>query len=214
MNKVKFSKDLVFQLTTPKGTVLWANLGKPNTKFSPDGVYDVTLLLSKDDFLPIKTKIEALLSKAEAEYKATYKKYASIAKTMPYKEDVDRETGEETGLWQLKAKLSSKTVVNGTVTDRRPLVVDSKLKPLSSDTAVGKGSIVRVNMTFYPYYVPSLGLGISAKLSSVQVIELKAYSGSDPLRGFGVEDGFENKGLAVSENSTTSSSAEDQDLDF
>jgi Protein of unknown function (DUF2815) len=213
MNKVKFSKELVLQLTTPKATVMWANLGKPNTKFSPEGVYDVTVLIGKDDFLPIKTKIESLLSRAEAEYKATYKKKANIANTMPFREDVDKETGEETGLWQLKAKLSAKTSVNGTITDRRPVLVDSKLKPLSSDTAIGKGSIVRVNMTFYPYYVPSLGLGISAKLSSVQVIELKAWAGNNPLKGFDVEAaGFEGEGMAVSETPTSSQTSDDEDF--
>jgi hypothetical protein len=213
MNKVKFSKELVLQLTTPKSTVMWANLGKPNTKFSADGVYDVTVLINNDDFLPIKAKIESLLSRAEAEYKALYKKKASIANTMPYREDVDKETGEETGLWQLKAKLSAKTSVNGTIADRRPVLVDSKLKPLSSDTAIGKGSIVRVNMTFYPYYVPSLGLGISAKLASVQVIELKAWAGSNPLKGFDVEAaGFEGEGMAVSENTTSSQTSDDEDF--
>jgi len=201
MNKVKFSKDLNMQLTSPKARVVWANLSQPNTKFDADGVYDITVSIPDADMAELKAKMESCLMKAESEYKAAYKKKPAIATNLPYKRELDKDTGEELPSWQLKVKLPAKTTVNGVVTDRRPTLVDSQLKPMGAQTPIGKGSLVRVNFYIYPYYVPSIGLGVSAKLQAVQVLEFKAQAGGDPLRGFSAEAGFTSQDVGVSETS-------------
>ncbi len=199
MNKVKFSKELSAQITTPKVRVVWANLAQPNTKFDADGVYDVTVSIPDSEMTEVKAKIDQCLAKAEAEYKALYKKKPNIAVNLPYKRELDKDTGEELPSWQLKVKLPAKTTVNGAITDRKPTIVDSQLKPMGANKPIGKGSIVRVNFYIYPYYVPAVGLGVSAKLQAVQVIEFQAQNGGNPLRGFNAEDGFVSEDVAVSD---------------
>jgi len=211
MNKVKFSKDLNTQITTPKVRVVWANLTQPNTKFDANGVYDITVSVPDSEMTELKGKIDTCLARAEAEYKATYKKKPNIANSLPYKREFDKDTGEELPSWQLKVKLPAKTTVNGVITERKPTLVDSQLKPMSGAKPIGKGSIVRVNFYIYPYYVPAVGLGISAKLQAVQVIEFQALNGGNPLRGFSTEEGFVSEDVAVTEGPTPEVSS---DSDF
>ena len=185
MNKVKFSKGLNLQIFTPKVRVIWANLHQPNTKFDTDGVYDVTVAMTAEQMKPIKDRIDAVIKAAEAEYEATYKKKPNLANTHPCCPEIDKQTGEETGNWFLKVKLKAVTVVNGSPKKRRPVLVDSQLEPLGDNNLIGKGSIVCVNFNVYPYYVPALGLGASAKLVAVQVIKCETFAGAnDPLKGF------------------------------
>lgn len=214
MNKVKFSKELNLQISTPKVRVIWANLHQPNTKFDADGVYDVTVVMTAEQMKPIKDRIDGMLKTAEAEYKATYKKKPNIASSHPCVPEVDKLTGEETGNWLLKVKLKSVTVVNGSPTKRRPVVVDSQLKPMGASTPVGKGSTVCVNFNVYPYYVPALGLGASAKLVAVQVIKCEAFAGAnDPLKGFSKEDGFVSEDVAIGDTGSEGTQV-DPDADF
>jgi len=185
MNKVKFSKGLNLQIFTPKVRVIWANLHQPNTKFDTDGVYDVTVVMTAEQMKPIKDRIDAVIKAAEAEYEATYKKKPNLANAHPCCPEIDKQTGEETGNWFLKVKLKAVTVVNGSPKKRRPVLVDSQLEPLGDNNLIGKGSIVCVNFNVYPYYVPALGLGASAKLVAVQVIKCEIFAGAnDPLKGF------------------------------
>ena len=93
MNKVKFSKDLLLSLTTPKAVVQWSNLHAPNTKFNAEGVYDISVIISDADFKEIKSKLEDLQIKAAKEYQTTYRKKPSMANSAPFKRDVDKETG-------------------------------------------------------------------------------------------------------------------------
>lgn len=212
MNKVKFSKDLLLSLTTPKAVVLWSNLHAPNTKFNAEGVYDISVIIQDADFKEIKSKLEDLQIKAAKEYQTTYRKKPSMANSAPFKRDVDKETGEELPQWVLKAKMPAKATVNMNVTERKPTVVDSQLKPVPSGTIVGRGSIVKVNILFSPYFVPAIGLGISAKLKAVQIIELSSSGGADPLRGFSTEEGFTSSDVAVDTSKPTEAVGDDVDF--
>ena len=70
---------------------------------------------------------------------------------------------------------------------------DAKGKPLTGETKVGGGSVIKVSYEVVPYYTAIAGAGVSLRLKAVQIIELKAYSGGGNAEsyGFGEEEGFE-----------------------
>ena len=71
---------------------------------------------------------------------------------------------------------------------QRPQLLDAKKNPISSNTSIWGGSIMKVAYQPVPYYTPMLGAGITARLKAVQVISL--VEGKDSNL-FSKEDGYE-----------------------
>lgn len=195
-------------ITTPRVELKWAHLHTPNTRFDPDGTYEVDMILDpseNDDHQTLIDKIEGMVESLTSEMventkdarrKAKIKKYQTVS---PIKEELD-EDGEETGRFVLKAKQKAVLKREG----KKPMkfsvaVVDAKRNPLGEQ--IGNGSVGRVNMQIAPYAMDtSKTLGITLRLQAVQVIDLVEYSGGPQVDDmFEEEEGFESEG--VSENS-------------
>ena len=111
---------------------------------------------------------------------------------MPLKRQMEKnDDGEEvpTGMLVLKPKRveqrkGSDIVLNG------PIVVDSQKQPWPQDKQIGNYSKVRCRLKFWSWDRGKEGVGISAELEAVQVIEYKPYVREEPADGgFDVVEG-------------------------
>lgn len=169
------------QFITPAGEASFPWIQKPKTQFNPEGSY--TLELKLDPNVP---EVAALIEQLESETKAHFAELASKDKSKkslattcrtPVCADVDRETGQETGLVVLKFKSSY-----------RPGLFDAKRNPIGDEPMVGSGSIVKV--AYSKNFYPGFGGGMNLYLNAVQVLKLVEFGGKGSCpSGFGEEEG-------------------------
>ena len=165
------------------GEAIYPHLMKPDVRFNEHGEFKVTLKIAKQDASQMvkdtDQAIEDSLAKAE---KDSGKKVKSAPK--PYKE----ESGYVFFKFKMKASgVNKKTQEKFT---QSPQLLDSKKNPLSPNTSIWGGSIMKVAYQPVPYFTPMLGAGVSLRLKAVQVIKL-IEGKSDNV--FKEEDGFEIK---------------------
>lgn len=179
--------------TTPKGIAQYPWLSKPDTKFSEDGEYKVSLILSKEEAIPILKQInEVFAENVAAESKKNGGKDIKKAPP-PYMEQLD-ELGNSTGKVILKFK--SKVAY-------KPAIFDAKGIPMI-DSNIWGGSEIKVNGSIAPYYTPLIGAGVALRLRAVQVIQyVDASTGAASKFGFEEEIGYEHQATEPFENITS-----------
>ena len=167
--------------TTPKGVAQYPWLSKPDTKFSEEGEYKVSLILSKEEAIPILKQInEVFAENVAAESKKNGGKDIKKAPP-PYMEQLD-ESGNSTGKVILKFK--SKAAY-------KPAIFDAKGIPMI-DSNVWGGSEIKINGSIAPYYTTLIGAGVALRLRAVQVIQyVDASTGAASKFGFEEEVGYE-----------------------
>lgn len=178
------------RITTPQGSALYAYLDKPDTKFSDEGVYTITLRLPSSEGQPLKDQILAMQSEQMAEEKAAGKEPNLM--TIPIKDFVD-DDGNECLDFRFKMKPSYKSAKTGEMVKNSPKVFDAQLKPMTE--LVGRGSQVKVNFVADKYTCP-MGVGVAMRLSAVQVLDLVTVGTQANAEGFGfaAEEGFVSSG--------------------
>jgi len=181
--------------TSPKGTAAWPRLTEPDRTFDPNGTYSVNLRLSAEEAEAFVSQIDKAHSAQVAEVIKELKGKGKPGKVKesdkPYKMVFD-EDGNETGEVEFKFKLKAMAGGKDKQWAQKPRLFDAKGKPLPADVKVGSGSTIRVGYELFPYYVPSVGSGVSLRVLAVQVLELVEFSGGNFKDfGFNEEDGFE-----------------------
>ena len=168
--------------TTPKGVAQYPWLSKPDTKFSEEGEYKVSLILSKEEAIPILKQInEVFAENVAAESKKNGGKDIKKAPP-PYMEQLD-DAGNSTGKVILKFK--SKAAY-------KPAIFDAKGIPMI-DSNVWGGSEIKINGSIAPYYTTLIGAGVALRLRAVQVIQyVDASTGAASKFGFEEEVGYEH----------------------
>jgi hypothetical protein len=147
------------KFVSPKGTAQYPWLTKPDTKFSEEGVFKVSLAIPEAEG-------KAFAKAAQDAFVAEYGQ-AKLAKAhMPFKKD---ENGNL--VFNFKSKL-------------KPRLYDSAGKPITEDVSVGGGSILKVSGAFGPYN-KGVNTGVALYLNAVQIISLVEFSASP----FGAEEG-------------------------
>lgn len=184
---------------TPVGDAVYPHLtvGKPDTKFTAEGVYHVKLTRPNDEWTQnLVAEIDAAAQSALAEAKKEYagkkpekgKKppKLSLCDDMPYTQDED---GTVTFNFKMKAQGKDK---DGKTFTLAPTIVDAKGKPVKG-AKIGGGSKLRVSFALESFYQPKLGAGVTLRLYGVQIIDLVEYGGrSAASLGFDeVEGGFD-----------------------
>lgn len=195
--------------TSPKGIAAWPRLTEPDCKFDPSGMYSVNLRLSANDAAAFMAQIDnahkGQVAEVIKELKGKGKPPKVKEADMPYKPVLD-EDGNETGEVEFKFKLKAMAGSKDKQWAQKPRLFDAKGKPLPADVKIGSGSTIKVGYELFPYYVPSVGCGVSLRVLAVQVIDLVEYSGgSFKDFGFNEEEGFE----ATAEPSLTEEDSED-----
>jgi len=168
-------------ITTPAGIARFANLNRPDTKFSEVGVYKVNLEMSAEDAEPFLKQIEALFSEFVADKKRELKKDKLKLHAAPWEEN--------DGLVQLKLKVPAVGKgKDGEEYSRKPKLFDASGK--ETDANIGGGSKIKVAVVPYCWYTASLGAGITLQPKAVQVIDLVTWGdgGSAESYGFDVSE--------------------------
>ena len=187
--------------TTPKGIAQYPWLSKPDTKFSEEGEYKVSLILSKEEAIPILKQInEVFAENVAAETKKNGGKDIKKAPP-PYMEQLD-DAGNSTGKVILKFK--SKAAY-------KPAIFDAKGIPMI-DSNVWGGSEIKINGSIAPYYTPLIGAGVALRLRAVQVIQyVDASTGAASKFGFEEEVGYEHQATETFESIAASPVASVED---
>ena len=174
------------------GESIYPHLVKPDVRFNELGEYKVTLKVSKQDATNMVKQIDQAIvdSLAKAEKDTKGKKVKDAPK--PYTEESDFV------FFKFKMKASGVNRKTQEKFSQRPTLFDAKKNPISADTSIWGGSIMKVAYQPVPYYTPMLGAGVSLRLKAVQVIKL--VQGKSDNNIFKEEDGFESKSTG-SENS-------------
>ena len=189
---------------TPTGVAVYPRLNAPDTKYKPEGEYSAKIRLSEEDAAPLMTRIDEVVAAKfdEEKQRLLDDKKMAAAKTLkmadkPYKAVFDAE-GEETGEVDFNIKMKAQyTAKDGSVVKMFPKLFDASTPPqaLASGVQIWGGSQIKVAGEFNPF-ATAIGVGISLRLSAVQVIHLVSGStkgGTADVYGFeGESDGYQS----------------------
>jgi hypothetical protein len=178
-------KNKSIKLVSPKGLAQFPWIQKADTKFDADGVYSVTIKCEDSE------QVQKFIAKLEDIRDSFYDQDEGVQKALKTRKAVNKadvcEYDEEGNVYfkfKQKAKLKSKT---GDIIDVTVPVFDAKAKPM--DELIGRDSLIKVATTIFPYFMQTTKtVGLSLKLTAVQVIELKAPSSGGSGSGFGFEE--------------------------
>lgn len=202
------------KFVTPKGIAVYPRLSEPDTKYKANGEFSCKVRLSAEDSEAFNIKLQSVVDEFEAETverltsdtnPATKGKSKAAAKNikhagLPSKAVVDDE-GNETGEFEFNIKMNHKIITRA---KQETILLYPKLfdaskppKAIPYGTPIWGGSVVKVAGEFNPFFTPSIGLGVSLRMSAVQVIELvQGNGGAGSTFGFGGEEGgYENDGV-------------------
>jgi hypothetical protein len=174
------------RLTTGAGIALYPYLFTPDTKYSSDGVYSVTLRMTKATEKSLKKDLEKLHKETLELYKEQTGKEPTKVNPVPVRDEIDIE-GEPVLDFKFKMKPSFKGK-DGSVVEQRPAVFDAALVPMTADSKLGHGSKVKVNFAVASY-ATHMGVGVTLRLNAVQVLDLVTWEGGEDS-AFEVEEGF------------------------
>lgn len=173
---------------TARGIAVYPWLNRPDVQFDADGVFKVSVRLSKD-------AAEPLIAKAKQEAEKAFGAKAKSAK-LPFKQD------EETG-----------DVLVVTKSKYQPIVKDSRNREIPPHLVpnIFGGSELVASGSMNPYEMGG-SRGISLRLSAVQLIKLAANSGGADVQFDTVEDGFVME--EYNDNAVTETAEEEGDYNF
>jgi len=185
------------KITTPTGIAHYPYISKPDEGHQySDGKFKVDLSIPEEQAEPLIKQIKEFLVEGMKAEKAKGKKQLKQA-PLPFKKEIDKETGEPTGNIIFKFKSQYK-----------PHVFDAK-KKLMVDHNIWGGSELKVNGLLYYYSSPAIGSGISMRLKAVQVIQY-VQGTSDGADSFDFE---EEEGFVFTESEDAESSSTEEQVD-
>ena len=163
------------------GIAFFPVLNRPDTKFDELGQYKANVIVDGDTAAPI-------IKDLQARAKAHLGKVLPKSKNNMFQMVLD-DDGEETGDVQFKITVKNRLNKQGKLWDRRPMIIDAKMKPMSDDINVWGGSTIKVQAEVYEWAFGGKK-GISLQPLVVQVLDLVTGNGQADLSGFGEEDGY------------------------
>jgi hypothetical protein len=182
------------KIVSPRGIAVYPWLNTPDTKFSPDGDYKVTLKVEAEAAEPLIAKLDEVLKNYKAQQVTPNPKVGQYSITPPYEMELD-DQGNATGyyLFKFKQKATIHTK-DGRVIDMKVALVDASRTPTSVN--VGGGSEIKIAATVFPYAMSSnKNIGVSLRPSAVQILSLA--SGSNVVSLFDDEEGFKAEAAPV-----------------
>ena len=178
-------KKKIQNKTSPQGLAIWPKLSKPETKFDPNGVFELQLRLEGETASLFRAELEEILDEWHKEKGRQMGK--SLKKhPLSIKRYVTPE-GEETDSWDFKFKLKALAGTPGNQWEQKPVIYDVKGNVIPpQEISVGSGSKVRVGYAPIPWFSPALGCGITLQLKCVVIDDLVEFGGST-FDSFGFE---------------------------
>lgn len=185
------------QIVTPRGTAVYPWLNRPDTKFSDDGEFKVTLKIPAEEAQDLISKLDKMLDDYQKEQSGKDAKVGRYTANAPYEEEMD-DNGNLTGNYLFKFKQKAKVhTKDGRTIDMKVALFDASRTPTQAQ--VGGGSELKVAATVWPYVMPATKtVGLSLRPSAVQILSLVSLS-SGASNLFEVEDGFTDTGTVTEE---------------
>jgi len=200
----KHEKQQIIRITTPAGRASYPWLIQPDTKFNPEGVFKVSLIMDKADpavealLEQIETLAQEAFDSAKAHLSDKKPKNWQIAlkkleKFEPFEDEYDDE-GNETG--NVIVSFKQAATIKDKSGNAKPYVIrffDSKGKTIDKPTSLYGGSVLKINSQVASFYAGGLNkAGVTLRIAAVQIIKLVTSSGgggSASDYGFGSEEG-------------------------
>lgn len=205
------AQNTQIKIVTPRGIAVYPWLNRPDTKFSPDGDFKVTLKVGAEEAAPLMEKLDEALAKYQAQQAKADPKVGRYSISPPYEEEID-DQGNLTGNYLFKFK--QKAVINtkdGRTIDMKVALVDASRTPTTVN--VGGGSEIKIAATVFPYAMSTTkSVGLSLRPSAVQILSLVSGQ-SNVVSMFDDEDGFKTE-EAPAANTNYSSPELDTAADF
>lgn len=183
------------ELYTPKGKAQgFVALQTPSDKFKKEGEYSVKIRVNKKEGEALLEKIKAIRKQALEQIRAEGAKPKAIDITCvkPLGTTTSDDDGNEiftpdpSGDYIIKASKRASFEKEGKVIRTPVLLIDGKKKQIKKELNMGAGSELKLKVTVEGYYFPAQGVGVSMKLSAVQV--LNVVERTTDLSGFEEED--------------------------
>lgn len=221
------AKPKAIELTTPKAPAAgWVTLNKADTKYKPEGVYEVRLAYDNMDDPAVAAFVKAQEDARDKLFDETVERLKSEGKGAAAKQlkkgdilkpELDKESGEETGRYLFKASMkASGQRKDGTPWTQKPKFFDAKGKELKNPPMVSAGSVLKLSVELNPYIMEaSKEVAVSLRLKAVQIISLVSRGErSFGSYGFEAEDGDEIEDADNSAPFEPDSSDDDGDDDL
>lgn len=172
-------------IVTPKGVLVYPHLNKADTKFDKDGVWRASLRLTKKDAEGLIKSITNEIEANVATENAKRNKEVKVANP-PY-------TVEEEGDVVFNFKLKAAGIRNtGERWSQKPVLYDSKGNLFDpKNKIIWGGTEAKVAYQIFPYFVGSIGAGVSLRLKAVQILNLVTGGADASSFGFKEEEGFQ-----------------------
>lgn len=169
---------------TPKGVLSYPHLNKADTKFDAAGVWRANLRLTANEAQSLKKTIDDAIEDNASELTKQKGKKVKIANP-PYQEDEDGNF-----LFTFKMKASG-TRPNGERWEQKPILYDAKGNVFQANgKTIWGGTKAKVAFQISPYWVSTIGAGVTLRLKAVQIIELVTGGNDASSYGFIEEEGF------------------------
>jgi hypothetical protein len=173
-------------VTTTAPLVGFVALSEPQGYQGSEPAYTCKMALPEEEAVKLKNIIDEAHFHAGDYLNAIAEKFGNRPKltpaklrkhaAMPYEPEVD-EAGEETGRTLFKFRQASTQYVKGEKVPFTLPILDSKRLPMT-DT-IYSGSEVKIKFLIKPWFVDSMGLGVSLRPQAVQCVQLvSSFGGS------------------------------------
>ena len=209
MAKIQYEK-----MVSPTGIAVWPHLNSPDTKFDQGGAgeYKVSVKLTEAAAQPVIDRLQKILDQYQAEEISQNPKVKQFTPNLPISEEVD-DQGNLTGNWLLKVKQKAQIATANGIVDMKVALFDAKRRPTNAE--IGGGSIIKVAVTIVPYTMPSSkSVGISLRLSAVQVIHLLDYTSAGDGSMFSEEEGYTDETSEVASTFAKPPAEGDATIDY
>lgn len=206
------------RLILPVGVLEFPYLFEPDSEYSDPPAYKTTIVFEDGKAIrEVEALLDTYLEEALADCQAALPAKAKLMQKAPnpIKEHTDYQTKAPDGKLKLTVKIKSEIPgKDGKVIQLRPLILDSKLKPIKNPIPL-IGAKAQVKVSFRPpVYISGTNLVyLAVDLSVVKVISKGTdFGGGADLEGFEAEeDGFSVDDETTQETGGTQ--AEPQDAD-
>jgi hypothetical protein len=165
-------------IKTPVGTVEWAHLITPDTKYKEEGQYKLDLIMSSDDAQPV---IDAIAERYDAFYAAQLEETGK-SKLKRYDLPWEENDGDVKFRFRRKAVIQTKKGP----WDRKPSVTDKNGQEITQ--RISNGSKARVAFELHFWNTPTLGVGVTLQPCFVRVEELVEYKSAGDISPFDTEE--------------------------
>lgn len=198
-------------LKTPAGIAIYPHLNKPDTRFNPEGQYQVKLRIPSEEAKDLIAAIDSVIAEEIAKAKKENPKKAVKEATKPYAialDDEGNETDEYIFSFKAKAVLSLKDGNKIPVTVK---LFDAKGGVFPQEDTIWGGSKLKIAFNAAPFNTAMAGIGASLRIKAVQVIDLVTGGGGNASSfGFGEEEGY----VATAKTVSTEDADAEETADF